>query len=548
MRKSRAKNYGAFYDSSYKNLGHTESMKGCKTPLWAIKRRLGTLGDRWNSLTSQNAAVEPGSGFVVKDNIATLEEPTTAASRMLEAYKSPYAATVVSLLTEKGFQVAGKANMDEFGMGSANVHLLFGPTTNPAWERGSPEEGGINSKYSDVLFGLKDRQLADLDTKIPSSEKASFDAENTSYEPKKNATNAINTDAYPPRVSGGSSGGSAAAVAAGIAKFALGTDTGGSVRLPASYTRTIGFKPSYGRVLRWGVFPYAQTFDTVGVIAREMAEIRSVFGVIDKYDPKDPTSLPNTVRDDISVGRAHIYGAEAPKARKWTFGVPKELLVAELSEDTVSQWAQLLSKIVEQGHTVVPVSVPSIRRLLSAYYTLVTAEAASNLSRYDGVRYGYRGQGPYSNTSTFITGNRDAAFGPEVQRRIVLGNYTLSADSGDHYFTANGVRRTLVEELNGLFRLPNFLMGAHEAQEGAIDLLVLPTSVGDPATIEEYMRQEEANFLSSYTNDILTVPASLAGIPAVSVPCMGFQGGVQIMGQYGDDESVLDAAEILRDI
>lgn len=510
-----------------------------------LRRRLATVPDHWNSLTARNSAVGATDGFVVKDNIATTEEPTTAASRMLENYKSPFAATVVSLLQESGLQVAAKSNMDEFGMGSATTHLVFGPTSNPAWENDTLKERAADSEHNGSFSGPKSRQLTDFGPNLTVSGHTSSVTDTSPLNDKNTSQNTENTGKYRRRIAGGSSGGSAAAVAGGIANFALGTDTGGSVRLPASYTRTIGFKPSYGRLLRWGVLPYAQTFDTVGIIARELAEVRSVYRVLDKYDPKDPTSLPNATRDDISAGRAETYGSEDPKSRTLTFGVPQELLVSELSDETVSQWAQLLAKIADNGHTVVPVSIPSIRRLLSAYYTLATAEAASNLARYDGIRYGYRGKGPHPNTAELITGNRDSGFGPEVQRRIVLGNYTLSADSGDHYFTANGVRRTLVEELNEIFRLPNVLMGTPGAQSSAIDLLVLPTSVGDPATIEEYMRQEEANFLSSYTNDILTVPASLAGIPAISVPCRGFQGGVQLMGQYGDDETVLDAAELV---
>ncbi|ODV78720.1 amidase signature enzyme [Suhomyces tanzawaensis NRRL Y-17324] len=446
--------------------------------------------DAWNSLVSRRVAdaTPPespetttgsqlqGTTFAVKDNIATTAEATTGGSRTLESYTSPFAATVVQLLEQEGLAMVGKANLDEFGMGSSTTNSWFGTTTNARYE-------------NDV------------------------------------------------RVAGGSSGGSASAVAANLATFSLGTDTGGSVRLPASYCGVVGFKPSYGRVSRWGVIPYAQTLDTVGILARDIDTVLRVFGVLDRHDPKDPTSITTEVRGKI---------AKTTPSTSYTFGVPSQLIVQELSPEVIDQWTSVLEKLQEQGHKIRQVSLPSIKQLLPAYYTLATAEAASNLSRYDGVRYGHSAESAPSPTE-LITGNRHDAFGPEVQRRILLGNYTLSSSSGDHYLRATKIREQLVHEFNEIFNVPSVLFAdAKPVQTDNCDFLISPTAFGPPPTVEEYLKKNEENFLNTYINDLMTVPASLAGIPAVSIPLN--ETGIQIMGQFGDDESVLAVAKDLMEM
>lgn len=435
-----------------------------------------TVNDKWNSLTDVVVvdAISPGvlsgTSYICKDNIVTKHSCTTAASKLLIDYKSPFDATVVKLLLTNGLKLCGKSNLDEFGMGSANTNSYFGPTLNPL--------------YSEA------------------------------------------------HVAGGSSGGSAAAISAGLASFALGTDTGGSVRLPASYCGVVGFKPTYGRISRWGVIPYAQTLDTVGILSKDVGTIKKVFEVLDVYDSKDPTSLPQKVRESI----IHT------NSEKLTIGIPREFLIEELSSEVRHAWTSALTKLVELGHTLKSISIKGISTALPTYYTLATAEAASNLARYDGVRYGYSS----GSLKDFITFNRTESLGKEVQRRIILGNYTLSSDSGDHYLQATKVRQELVDEFSEVFNNEHALFKAKPTRSAdRCDLIVSPTSIGAAPPLDEFLMNDKSNFLNSYVNDILTVPASLAGIPAISIPFGGV--GIQLMGQFGDDRLVLDVASQVLD-
>lgn len=439
------------------------------------------LRDPYNSLVLQRGTAPRLAGplrnttFVAKDNFATVGEPTTCASSMLHSYASPFAATAVALLEQAGLAMAGKANMDEFGMGLSTTMSHHGATVNP--------------RYADV------------------------------------------------RICGGSSGGSAAAVAAGMVDFSLGTDTGGSVRMPASYSGTVGFKPSYGRVSRYGVVAYAQGFDTVGVFAGSVKTAADVFAVLDRHDAKDITSMPQQVRNAV------VEHQRLRTRKTLTIGVPAELLLAELQPDTMLQFRTVLQTLMQMGHAVHPVSVPSIAKLLAAYYTLAPAEAASNLARYDGVRYGHAAAA--ASGEAYIVRNRSDSLGSEVQRRLILGNYTLSSESGDNYFRATRVRKALVDELNDVFAFPNLVVRAPGAPDGC-DVLLSPTTFGRAPKVAEFEQQTGENFLNMYLNDVLTVPASMAGLPAISVPCEDADYGVQVMGQLGDDAMVLEVASLIE--
>lgn len=409
-----------------------------------------------------------GTTYIAKDNIVTNHDLTTCGSKMLANYKSPFDATVVQLLALQGSQLVGKSNLDEFGMGSSTTNSYFGVCENPMYEE--------------------------------------------------------------KHIAGGSSGGSAASVAANMADFSLGTDTGGSVRLPASYCKVIGFKPSYGRISRWGVVPYAQSLDTVGIMAKDMSIIEKVYNVLNQYDSKDPTSLdlktrlriPNTTKTSLTIG------------------VPSQFIIQELSPKVRQTWTSTLCKLQDMGHQIRPVSLPSIKKLLLAYYTIVTAEAASNLSRYDGVRYGYCDDTIHNSPRDLVDENR-SSFGPEVQRRIILGNYTLSSSSGDHLLKATQVRKKLVDEFNLVFNLGNVITSEKiEQQTDKCDIIISPTASSEPPTVEDFMKETLENFLNAYINDILTVPASLAGLPAISIPVGDY--GIQIMGQFGDETTVLKLA------
>lgn len=418
--------------------------------------------------------------YVIKDNIVTAEGLTTSAARLLDNYQSPFDATVVELLAKApNCTMVGKTNLDTFGMGSNNTNLMFGPVLNPAYP---------------------------IDVN--------------------------------PRVAGGSSGGTAAAVALGSADFGLGTDTGGSVRLPATYCRQVGYKPSYGRISRWGVVAYAQSLDTVGIVATNMKVMKTVYGILDEFDEKDPTSMPPETRAKISEP-----GTISSQRKQLTVGIPIECLVEELLPEIKDAWVLFLVKIKNMGHQIRTVSVPHISKLLLAYYSICTAEASSNLARLDGVRYGHREDG--ESATDIMTETRTKGFHIEAIRRIILGTYTLSGFSGNHYLRANQKRKIIVDEFNNVFNMSNPLFHDTIVRDtDKCDFLIVPTTIIEPPTLEDALEGTAENFLTSYVNDVFTIPTSLAGLPAVALPYENT--GIQIVGQFGDDDSVLEFASILE--
>lgn len=361
---------------------------------------------------------------------------------------------------------------------------------------------------------------------------------------------------------GGSSGGSAVAVARGECLAALGTDTGGSVRLPAAYLGILGFKPSYGRISRWGVIQYANSLDTVGILGQKMPDIRTIFDVLDKYDAQDPTSLLPAVRQRFPK-------STDTASRSLRIGIPLEYNIAELSPIIRQTYLSTLQILQSAGHTLHPLSLPLTRSALSAYYILAPAEASSNLAKYDGIRYGHRticSPGDASPNADpplpLYAQTRSEGFGDEVKRRILLGAYTLSSEAMDNFFIqAQKVRRKVQrDDFDRVFAKPNPLLDhddAPGAEENAkVDFLLTPTAPTLPPTISELEKQSP---LEMYMNDVFTVPASLAGLPAISVPAPlpkdlvemmdetdVKSAGMQIIGQFGDDESVLDAAEVVQ--
>ena len=413
----------------------------------------------------------------IKDNICTREFPTTCASRGLKPYNSAHDATVISLLREGGATIAGKTNLDEFGMGSHSVHSAFGAVRN------------IDGRSS----------------------------------------------------AGGSSGGSAVAVASGQCHAALGTDTGGSVRLPAAYNGIYGLKPSYGMLSRWGVVAYANSLDTVGVFARDCNTLRRMRKHLSQYDYRDPTSVSQNTREALKK----LIGERSHGRHHLVFGIPQEYNIQEMSTIVREAWGQVINKLRSLGHEVHEVSIPTTRQALSAYYVLAPAEAASNLAKYDGVRYGTTAPNPTN--PVLYSDTRREGFGDEVRRRILLGSFSLSAEAIENYFIqAQKVRRLLQRDFDSIFRLANIASGAAEnSGRNNIDALICPTAPGLPPSLEEV---ENLAPLDAYTSDVFTVPASLAGLPAVSAPvdCNGRTVGMQIIAQYGDDELAIDIAEMLE--
>ncbi|KAL1739524.1 amidase signature domain-containing protein [Schizophyllum fasciatum] len=480
-----------------------------------------------------------GLPVAVKDNICTRDMPTTCSSAMLKNFTSPFDATVVRLLKENGADIVGKTNCDEFGMGSLNIHSVHGPVVNPYQPRF--ELGGRTDPQS-----------------IPHTEGVQFSA-------------------------GGSSGGSAASVAAGMCRAALGTDTGGSIRLPASYCGVAGLKPSYGLVSRWGVVSYADSLDCVGVLAGGTQDVKQVFDIISTHDPRDPTSAPVEARDAArEQAEARMAQWSRPRSHDLTglrVGVPQQYFPSSLTASARAHLRRALATLAAHGATVVPVSLPATSYALSAYYVIASAEASSNLARYDGMQYA-----PGADTSkvaNLYAQTRSAGFGKEVQKRILLGTYALSVDAFDNYFLqAQRVRQLVRDDFDRAFALPNLApsIAAHStpaaAADHGVDVLLHLSAVGPAprldgganATDGSHAGADDAapatdDALDAYVQDVLTVPASLAGLPALSValPVGGVDTsrrgdvapmpiGVSVVGQWGSDAMVLEVGGLLEQL
>ena len=395
-----------------------------------------------------------GVPVAVKDVIVTRGIVTTCGSRMLETYVPPYDATAIVKLEAAGGIILGKTNCDEFAMGSSTENSAFGPVSNP------------------------------------------WDIE---------------------RVPGGSSGGSAATVAAGTVAVSLGTDTGGSIRQPAALCGVVGYKPTYGRVSRYGLIAFASSLDQIGPFTRTVEDCAVVFSVIAGHDPADSTSAPSPVDDPTAELRSGVAGMR--------LGVPREYFGDGIDAGVRGCVERALRDLEELGATLVDVSLPHTDTALATYYVVAPAECSSNLARYDGVRFGLRVERP-SLTETYLL-TREQGFGPEVKRRVMLGTYALSSGYYDAYYRkAQKVRTVIAGEFSSVFE--------------DVDALVCPTSPTPAFPIGE--RDDP---LSMYMCDVLTIPVNLAGLPGISVPC-GFVDdlpvGLQVIAPRFQDARVFRVA------
>jgi aspartyl-tRNA(Asn)/glutamyl-tRNA(Gln) amidotransferase subunit A len=401
-----------------------------------------------------------GVPLAVKDLFCTAGVPSQAGSRILEGYRPPYTATVVQRLAEAGAPLLGKTNQDEFAMGSSNENSGFGPVLNP-WDR----------------------------TRVP----------------------------------GGSSGGSAAAVAAGLAPWAIGTDTGGSIRQPAALCGIVGLKPTYGACSRYGMIAFASSLDQAGPLTRDVTDAALLLAHMVGHDPCDSTSVP-------FPGEIALPSAEDLKGMR--LGVPEELTGAEggVAPGVRESFERTLALAESLGATVEPCRLPHAGHGLSAYYLIAPAEASANLARFDGVRYGLRADA--EELTQMYMATRAAGFGPEVKRRIMLGTYALSSGYYDAYYaTAQKVRTKIAEDFAAAFE--------------RFDFVVTPTS---PWTAFE-LGAKTADPLAMYLNDFCTVPMPLAGIPAISIPSGlsdGLPVGFQLAGPAFSETRLLDAAYALE--
>ena len=394
-----------------------------------------------------------GVPIAVKDNILIEGERTTCASKILENFVAPYDATVIERLKKEGALFVGKTNMDEFAMGSSTEYSAFKKTKNP-W---------------------------DLE-----------------------------------RVPGGSSGGSAVAVAVGSAPLALGSDTGGSIRQPASFCGVIGIKPTYGRVSRFGLVAFASSLDQIGAFARRTEDIALILEVISGKDGRDSTSADVPVP---SYSEQMAGGIEGLK-----IGLPKEFFELGIQREIEEVFKRFIEALEREGATIVELSLPHVRYAIPAYYIIAPSEASSNLARYDGVKYGYRAEG-YSNLLEMYSKTRDEGFGPEVKRRIMLGTFALSAGYYDaYYLKALKVRRLIYEDFAKAFE--------------KVDIIAGPTTPTLPFRLGDKLEDP----VSMYLSDVLTVPVNLAGLPAISVPIgwvSGLPVGGHLIGKKWDEVSLL---------
>jgi aspartyl-tRNA(Asn)/glutamyl-tRNA(Gln) amidotransferase subunit A len=402
-----------------------------------------------------------GMPIAVKDNMVTVEQPTTCGSKILEGYVSPYTATAIERLRAAGGMIAAKTNLDEFAMGSSTEHSAFGRVKHP------------------------------LD---------------------------------PSRVPGGSSGGSAALVAAGVVPAALGSETGGSVRQPASFCGVVGVKPSYGRVSRYGLVAFGSSLDCISVFGRTVSDAALVLSAMSGPDPLDATTVDRPAMP-VPAPLSNLKGL--------TVGLPKEYFPADLHPGVAAGLRRAADRVRELGATVREVSLPNAGYAVPTYYIIAPAEAAANLARYDGVRYGLRCAGPDGDIRGLYRATRGEGFGPEVRRRILVGTYVLSAGYYDAYYKkAQQVRALIADDFRRVFA-------------SGVDLLLTPTTPTPAFKAGEKTEDPVAMYLA----DIFVCSMSLAGLPALSLPAGKSDGlpiGAQLVAPYFDEERLLAAAGVLE--
>ncbi|MCF7833540.1 MAG: Asp-tRNA(Asn)/Glu-tRNA(Gln) amidotransferase subunit GatA [Candidatus Marinimicrobia bacterium] len=426
-----------------------------------------TVDESWlKNHSAQQASVQgalSGKLIAIKDNINVKGLPNSCGSNFLKNYISPYDATVIERIKNAGGTIVGKANLDEFAMGSSTEYSAFGTTKNP------------------------------ID---------------------------------PERVPGGSSGGSAAAVAAGLVDYALGSDTGGSIRQPAGFCGVVGLKPTYGRVSRYGITAFASSLDQIGPITKTVDQSAELLQIIAGKDEKDATSTDINVDDYL--GKINDDSVK-------TIGVPYHLLQEGLHPDVKARVDETIEKLKKTGKVIQEISLPHLSYSIAVYYILATAEASSNLARFDGVRYGVRTSQNAESIDDFYSVNREYGFGAEVKRRIMLGTYVLSSGYYDAYYArAQKVRRLIYDDFQKAYK--------------DVDTILLPTCPTPAFKIGEHVN----NPMAMYLSDIFTVSINIAGLPGISVPVgntsEGLPVGLQVLGNLYEESKILQLAKAIESL
>ncbi|KAM9957734.1 hypothetical protein ACTFIW_012703 [Dictyostelium discoideum] len=476
----------------------------------SLEKQIKESQERYDNGTNKRL---DGIPIGVKDNFSCKNFKTTCGSKILENYIPSFDSTVVKLLKEEGAIIIGKTNMDEFSMGSSSTSGHFGKVINP-WSK--PNNNNNNNNNEEVLY-----------------------------------------------VAGGSSGGSAAAVASNYCVASIGSDTGGSIRQPSSYCGVVGFKPSYGLISRFGLVAYASSLDTPGVLTNNVEDAAELLDILIKKDQEnDSTSIEfinnNQNQNQNNNGeKRNILNEFNEKLKNknikdLVFGIPKDYLVKELDTDILNLWKEVVEEIEKRGGKVVSVSLPHTRYALPAYYLLATSEASSNLSRFDGVRYGYRFEEEKDENKVdnddddvdenkigmglkdMYTKTRTNGFGEEVKKRIILGTMALSRSSYDNFYTkAQKIRRLVSDDFKNVFQ-----------GENKVDILITPTAPS-PA----FKQNEKMDPIEVYVNDIMTIPSNLAGLPACSIPLKlsnsNLPISVQLISNRLTDDNLLFAAHTI---
>ena len=454
-------------NSYIKNIEANRKLNAFVTDSFDLAIEMAKKSDE--KIAAGEARVLEGIPLAIKDLFCTKDIRTTSCSKILENFIPPYESTVTEKLWNAGALMLGKANMDEFAMGSANITSFFGPVINP-------------------------------------------------YKRKND-----DTDLVP----GGSSGGSAVAVAANLCVAATGSDTGGSVRQPASFTNIVGVKPTYGRCSRYGMIAFASSLDQAAIFTKNVSDSALFLKTISGYDSKDSTSMNKPVPDFDKLINSNIKGKK--------IGIPKEYRVDGMNEDVIKLWEKGIAILKDKGAEIIDISLPHTKYAPAVYYIVASAECSSNLARYDGVRYGYRTKEQNLSLEEMYEKTRAEAFGEEVKRRIMTGTYVLSAGYYDAYYKKAGqVRRLILQDFQDAFK--------------KVDVILTPTTPTSAFPVDKSQSNQDP--VAMYLNDIFTIPASLAGMPAASVPS-GFDSGglplgLQIISNHFDEQAMFDVALALE--